>query len=318
LGNEFNKWCYHTCIGLPEYGIIIQLIFGFDDHRRIPILHQDEIHENPCHPAVTASLDLSEDDELIQLMVDANIVCVFIGIESPNEESLRETKKFQNVRPGDTLVGRVRKIQELGIEVWCGMILGFDHDDASVFVAQREFLRQTDIMHAMIGMLSAIPKTPLYDRLRREGRLDEDDDSEFGTNVIPLRLTREDLRDGYVRLMQTVYESDFYFERFESLFFDRRLDYGRTRSRYWRRHPWVKWRMHIGDAVKAAVLYLRLMTYVADPALRREYRRRTVRTFWRRPDPNVWFIFMLKCALHYHYHTMSRELGARPTLVNTF
>ncbi len=80
-----------------------------------------------------ASLDLAEDAELMQLMVDANIQCVFVGIESTNEESLRETKKFQNVRAGGTLVERVHAIQNAGLEVWSGMILGFDHDDASVF-----------------------------------------------------------------------------------------------------------------------------------------------------------------------------------------
>ncbi len=100
----------------------------------------------------------AEDEELIQLMDAANIVTVFIGIESPNEESLKETKKYQNVKKTGSIVDRVRKVQDSGLEVLCGMILGFDHDDARIFAAQREFLRQTDIMHAMVGMLSAIPK----------------------------------------------------------------------------------------------------------------------------------------------------------------
>ena len=89
-----------------------------------------------------ASLDLAEDAELMQLMVDANVNAVFIGIESTSEESLRETKKFQNVRPCGTLVERVHAIQNAGLEVWSGMILGFDHDDSSVFAAQVDFLRQ--------------------------------------------------------------------------------------------------------------------------------------------------------------------------------
>ena len=83
-----------------------------------------------------ASLDLADDDELMELMVDANITVVFIGIESPNEESLRETKKYQNVRKGGTIVERVRKVQDAGLEVWCGMIVGFDHDDARIFEDQ--------------------------------------------------------------------------------------------------------------------------------------------------------------------------------------
>ena len=73
-----------------------------------------------------ASLDLADDAELLQLMVDANISTVFVGIESPNEESLRETKKYQNVRQGRTSIERVHAIQNAGLDVWCGMIVGFD------------------------------------------------------------------------------------------------------------------------------------------------------------------------------------------------
>src|SRR5947209_9175081 len=164
-----------------------------------------------------ASLDLAEDEELMQLMVQANIISVFVGIESPNEKSLRETKKFQNVRPAGTLVERVHRIQEAGMEVWCGMILGFDNDDATIFDAQRQFLKEARIVNAMIGMLSAIPKTPLHARLAAEGRLDPADENEFGTNVIPAQLTREELRDGYVRVMHDLYEPEAYFERLEDL-----------------------------------------------------------------------------------------------------
>jgi len=132
-----------------------------------------------------ASLDLAEDDELMHLMGDANIVSVFIGIESPDEASLRETKKFQNVRNVGTIAERVHRIQDAGIEVWCGMILGFDNDGPGVFELQRRFLHEARIVTAMVGMLHAIPKTPLHERLAREGRLDTSDEPEYGTNVIP-------------------------------------------------------------------------------------------------------------------------------------
>ena len=154
-----------------------------------------------------ASLDLAEEDELMQLMVQANIQAVFIGIESPNEESLKETRKFQNVKRGHTLLERVHRVQRAGIEVWCGMILGFDHDGPSIFSAQREFLRRSRIVHAMNGMLSAIPKTPLHQRLAAEDRLGTEEQSQrFGINVVSLGMSREALRDGYLRLMQEVYE----------------------------------------------------------------------------------------------------------------
>src|SRR5207248_8451847 len=114
-----------------------------------------------------ASLYLPEEQELMGLMVEANIISVFIGIESPSEKSLQETRKFQNVRPAGTIVERVHRIQEAGIDVWCGMILGFDNDDPSIFNAQRRFLKEARITTAMIGMLAAIPKTPLHARLAR-------------------------------------------------------------------------------------------------------------------------------------------------------
>ena len=195
-----------------------------------------------------ASLNLAEDEELMQLMDAANIVTVFIGIESPNEESLRETKKYQNIKKAGSIVDRVRKVQDSGIEVWCGMIVGFDHDDARIFKAQHEFMRQTDIMHSMVGMLSAIPKTPLYAHLKNEGRLDLEDEQPFGTNVIPLGTTRDELRDGYIGLMRDLYDPEFYFERLENLFLTRRFNWARTRNAYWRRHPWQKWKSQSVDA----------------------------------------------------------------------
>src|SRR3984957_19830398 len=265
-----------------------------------------------------ASLNLAEDEELIQLMDAANIVTVFIGIESPNEESLRETKKYQNVKKTDSIVDRVRKVQDSGIEVWCGMIVGFDHDDTRIFKAQQEFLRQTDIMHAMVGMLSAIPKTPLHARLKNEGRLDLDDEQPFGTNVIPLGMSREELRDGYVDLMQELYDPDFYFERLENLFLTRKFDWARTRNAYWRKHPWRKLKSQSVDAVLATGLFLRLMKNVPDPGVRRTYRRRMATMVRRRFDPSLLFICVIKCAMHYPHYTMSRQMADEHRLVNTF
>src|SRR3954467_3173057 len=152
-----------------------------------------------------ASIDLADDPELMQLMLDANIIATFIGIESPNEASLRETKKFQNVRAGGSLLEKVHRIQEAGIEVWCGMIMGFDNDDDTIFDAQIEFIREARIAHSMSGMLFAIAKTPLHARLAAEGRLDPSDQPEFGTNVIPLKLGREELRDGWFDVLNRLY-----------------------------------------------------------------------------------------------------------------
>jgi radical SAM superfamily enzyme YgiQ (UPF0313 family) len=298
----------------------IDIAFIVDDNlignkRAIKVLLRDLIdyqkaHGYPFDFFTEASLDLAEDEELMRLMVDANIGCVFIGIESPNEKALQETKKFQNVRPVGTLVERVRRIQDAGIEVWCGMILGFDNDDATIFDAQVRFLKEARIASAMIGMLSAIPKTPLHARLAREGRLDQADQPEFGTNVIPMQMSREELRDGYLKVMQELYEPQAYFARLEDLYLKGKLAWAGGLVRYWHRHPWVWLKSQAKNLVTAAVLFARLMSGVPDAALRREYRRRFWRLLRKRPDPNLAILFLLKCAMHYHQYSMARQMAA--------
>lgn len=266
-----------------------------------------------------ASLDLAEDAELLALMVDANISTVFVGIESPNEESLRETKKFQNVRQAGSSIARVHRIQEAGLDVWCGMILGFDHDDASIFAAQREYVKESRVLHAMVGMLSAIPKTPLHARLAAEGRLDEENEAKFGTNVVPARMSREELRDGYMRLMRELYEPAAYFDRLDDLFLRSNFKFSAARAAYWRRHPWVWLRGNAKELSRSALIYVQLMRGVPGAALRREYRRRVAGLLRRRRDPVVLFVYLIKCAIHYHLHVMVENMNANDRrIVNTF
>lgn len=267
-----------------------------------------------------ASLDLAEDDELVELMVQANIQSVFIGIESPNEESLRETKKLQNVRErGGTMLDKLHKIQRLGLEVWCGMIVGFDHDDASIFDAQLRFLQEARVVHAMVGMLAAIPKTPLHARLAAAARLDDGDPPAFGTNVVPLKMSREELRDGYLRVMRELYEPEAYFDRIDSLFLDPTFHPGAAQRAAWRRHWGRGVQAQLLYALRAGVIFRRLMRRVESPTLRAEYRRRVRRALWRRPDPYYAFVYTLKAALHYHYHQMLQGMKQTDRAVlNTF
>ncbi len=266
-----------------------------------------------------ASIDLADDAELMDLMVEANIIAAFIGIESPNEESLRETKKFQNVRAGGTLLEKVHRVQAAGIEVWCGMIIGFDNDDETIFEAQRKFIDEARIPLSMTGMLHAIPKTPLHDRLAAEGRLDPADQPEFGTNVIPLKLTRAELRDGWFKVMNDLYQPDPYFARLDDLYITQALDTGRARSRFWKTHPWEKFKNESIFFAQGIGLFLRLMTGVPEKHLRRAYRKQTWKFLKARRDPGAFLLYQIHLAYHYHAYSMTTSMSSgKAALVNSY
>jgi radical SAM superfamily enzyme YgiQ (UPF0313 family) len=257
-----------------------------------------------------ASLDLAEDEELMELMGLANFQNVFIGIETPNEDSLRETKKYQNVRPNaGTLLERVHRVQRHGIDVWCGMIVGFDHDDPSIFEVMPKFLAEARISAALIGMLHAIPTTPLHDRLRAEGRLNDDEAREkYGTNVIPLGMSREELRDGFIRVMQTCYSADHYFQRLDAQFLDENFKFTLHELPYWSSHRWAWLKRCFFNYVKFAAVASRLLR-LQDDVLRSRYRQQLLailRARWR--EPHILFIYALKVSFHYHFAAVARAL----------
>jgi radical SAM superfamily enzyme YgiQ (UPF0313 family) len=266
-----------------------------------------------------ASIDLADDDELLEIMIEANIQAVFIGVETPNEASLKETRKFQNLRSGGTIVEKIHRIQQAGMEVWTGMIVGFDNDDASIFDAQLDFVQQARIVHAMCGMLSAIPKTPLHQRLADEGRLDPSDISPFGTNVIPKQMTREELKLGYQRVMRTINDPVHYFDRSDSLYLDPSFQFNKAQLAHWKQRPWLGVLENAKTLIKCGVLYRRLMKQVPDERLRAEYRKR-IRQLWRtRKQPSAVLIYLLKCAIHYHYLQIAESLEKEEMrLVNSF
>ena len=225
----------------------------------------------PLKFATEASIDLAEDEELLQLMVDANIDEVFIGIEFPNEDALRETKKIQNLSDKHgTLLDKVRRIQDVGIEVWCGMIVGFDTDDHTVFDLQHRFLAAARIPLAMVNVLTAIPRTPLYERLGREGRLDDSGElSNFGTistNVIPTRISRQDLCDGYLELMRDLYAPDAYFGRMDSLYLEGKPIPPSAHTRWLRRHPWRRIKAQAWTLLEVTYIIIGLMRGAPTPS----------------------------------------------------
>jgi radical SAM superfamily enzyme YgiQ (UPF0313 family) len=149
-----------------------------------------------------ASLNLARDAELLRLFRAANFSWVFIGIETTDEASLKETKKTQNV--GGDMLADIRRIYANGIDVLAGFIVGFDNDTLATFDRQREFVLASGIQSAMIGLLQALPRTPLYERLQREGRLREHaehtNNTRPGTNVVPRRMDYDEMVERYQQL----------------------------------------------------------------------------------------------------------------------
>jgi radical SAM superfamily enzyme YgiQ (UPF0313 family) len=170
-----------------------------------------------------ASIDMVRDEELLGLLRDANFVSLFIGIESPRKSSLAETHKTQNEKLD--LVAAVHKIQSYNLFISAGMIVGFDNDDAAIFEEQYQFLQEAGIPMAMLSALLAVPKTPLYKRLKAEGRLlklawDKKDPSlsqyigtRGGTNFRPLRMTAEELKRGQEDLYRRLYAPKAFAQR---------------------------------------------------------------------------------------------------------
>jgi len=303
----------------------LRLVFVVDDNlignkKAIKSILRDIIKWQQKHAyALTlfteASLDLAEDEELMQLMGEANFQAVFVGIESPNEESLEETKKYQNVRPkAGTVMERIHRIQKHGLELWCGMILGFDHDETSIFDIMPEFIQESRIAHSLIGQLYAIPTTPLYARLQEEGRLDLEESYAglgVGTNVIPLQMSPEELRDGYVDVMERVYEPSTYFDRIDALYIDERFKYAAHTLPYWRKHflAWTK--RCTMNVARTFYLYRRVMRAIEDKELRQEYKDRFWRLVRARPtEPHLWFHYIIKITMHFHYWTMIQGMRA--------
>jgi len=173
-------------------------------------------HNYPYWLYTEASINLADDEELLDLMGKANFHSVFIGLESPSLESLRETHKFQNLQ--GNMLDKVHNIQKHGIEVMAGFIVGFDSDTEDIFDRQIEFITQAKIPRAMIGPLNAMPNTELWERLKREGRLQADFEGDtcgfcnFQTSLAPVTLAR-----GYRRVLATLYSPENFFGRMYAL-----------------------------------------------------------------------------------------------------
>jgi radical SAM superfamily enzyme YgiQ (UPF0313 family) len=169
-------------------------------------------HGYPFGLYTEASMNLSVDDKLMAMMVEAGFNKVFVGIETPSVEALKETQKLQNTI-GDPL-DQIRKIQEAGLEVTGGFIIGFDSDDETIFETQKDFIRRANIAYAMVGILAALPNTQLSARMEKEGRLlGHSSGDQFGSTNFVTRIPAEKLAAGYRDVLATLYDPDNYFER---------------------------------------------------------------------------------------------------------
>jgi len=172
-----------------------------------------QIHKYPFTFNTETSINLADDDELMSLMVETGFSSTFIGIETPEEKSLHDCNKVQN-RNRDLLLS-VKKIQRAGLQVSAGFIVGFDSDTPTVFQRQIDFIQQSGIVSAMVGLLNAPKNTKLYKRLEAENRLTTEatgSNTDLSMNFIP-KMNYHELLAGYKKIIQNIYTSKPYYKR---------------------------------------------------------------------------------------------------------
>ncbi|MCE0483202.1 MAG: DUF4070 domain-containing protein [Methylacidiphilales bacterium] len=163
-----------------------------------------------------ASINLSDNPDLMDMMREAGFDSVFIGIETPSETSLAECHKKQNTRRD--LIADIKKIQRAGLEVQAGFIVGFDSDTPAIFQRQIDFIQKSGIVVAMVGLLQAIQGTELYDRMKNAGRLRGDtsgDNVDGTTNIVPL-MDEKMLAAGYQKILDAIYSPKNYYARLKT------------------------------------------------------------------------------------------------------
>ncbi|HXN46899.1 MAG TPA: B12-binding domain-containing radical SAM protein, partial [Bryobacteraceae bacterium] len=257
-----------------------------------------KLHGYPISFYTEASIDLADRPDLLAAMVRANFMYVFIGIETPSKEALKESGKFQNLRKDN--VQQIRVIQQSGLWVMGGFIVGFDSDDETIFERQREFIERTAIPWAMVGVLMAPPTTALFDRMRREGRLIEDSESltnfsppNFRT-VLPLPV----LLRGLGELLAGLYAPESYFKR--SL---RSLEAWRPSAA--QRPPRLPW------AYQIRLFCLSMWKQGVRSDYRLAYWRFLSTLVWRwsRQPARMWLGFMALLSAH-HFVNYARQAAA--------
>lgn len=179
-----------------------------------------KVHNYPFSFSAEVSINLADDEELMRMLIQAGFDVLFVGIETPNEKSLAECNKIPN--KGRDLLQAAKKLQSFGFVVDSGFILGFDNDDASIFFRLVKFIQKSGIVTAMVGLLNAPRGSKLYERLKQEGRLIENEDiggnnTAFATNIIP-KMGTEPLIQGYKGVLELLYSAKSYYTRVKEFF----------------------------------------------------------------------------------------------------
>ncbi len=261
-----------------------------------------EANGYPLRLSTEASVNLADEPHLLDLMYRANFRYVFLGIETPRVESLKETKKFQNAR-GDSLDDKLRRIQEAGLDVYGGFIVGFDHDDMSIFEDQYNFIQNNGIQLAMVGMLTAIPKTPLYARLEKEGRLNM---ANPNSNIVPKQMSAETLQQNYWELVKRLYTPQAFLERYFKAYdlpqyLEKRAEISRKASEG-KFLPTLSygvillWKL-VHELVRDGSLRSIGKVYLQYFGKSRKYRR----------DTTAFAQVMNRCVTHWHFYKFTRE-----------
>ncbi len=227
----------------------------------LPALIKWRQDKKGCAFFTESSINLADDPELMDMMAEAGFDAVFIGIETPEPDSLAECCKTQNTNRD--LLCDVKKIHRSGLQVMGGFIVGFDSDPPSIFQRQIDFIQQSGIVTAMVGMLQAIPGTRLFERLAGEQRVYEDfsgDNVDGRTNIIPA-MGLEKLTDGYRAIMQHIYSPRNYYQRVRHILKELK-EPSVTSSADWQR-VFAFWRacLRLGVLGKERFQYWRLLAW---------------------------------------------------------
>lgn len=265
----------------------------------------------PLALATEATINLADEPELLELMLAANFTTVFIGIESPSEASLSEARKIQNMRGEGSLLDKVIRIRDAGLNVAGGFMVGFDNDDPGIFDRQYAFIQEARIARAAVGILTAIPSTPLYERLRAEGRLRLDNPD---CNFVPRQMSSQELISGYIGLVQRLYEPAAYFERLFGSWASS-PEYRRRWAERARRKKPPTATQRLAGALGVLVIGWRLAL-----AMYREGELRRLgsayieihREYRRSGEPGIrWYQFIQYAAEHWHSYLLYKRAGQR-------